>query len=271
MEDLETRVGLLKGLVASPELRDATVDWRFEREVDALIDLFYDDIGTIKQIALKSLFDLFLLKVLYVGRGVRDYPVLDYLSDMLNRFLLTRELVRFNARYDLLYSLLEEMRERSKFQNLFEASRQLGDNALFVTGVFPTARPGRRRFGASRAAAVRFDRAHFIELGRRYYRVAAEEDLAAVVGQRDVLVKLADHFTFYMETLAELSQRYILGFDMDVIANKMLDAFNAYRKTGDPQQLENARKYAALLRVDRRFPAQNRPRARILDTAPGHD
>jgi hypothetical protein len=189
---------------------------------------------------------------------------------MLHRFLLTREMMRFNqARYDLLFAILDEMKERRRFQNLFEASRQLADNALFVTGIFPQSSPGRRRrWGQPRPP--RIDKAHFIELGRRYYRVAAEEELAAVVGQRQVLGRLADHFPFYVETLAELSQRYILGFDMEIVANKMLDAFNLYRQTGKQEHMENARKYAALLKVDRSFMGLHRPRARIINPPPPH-
>ena len=187
MQDLEQRVALLKSAIAVADPRQAP-DWLFEREVDNLIDGFYDDIGTIIQVPLRSLFDLFLIKVMYVGRGARDHQVLDYLSEMLNRFLLSREMMRFNqVRYDLLLSILDEMNERRRFQNLFEASRQMADNALFITGVFPESRPGRRR---RYPRPPRIDRTHFIELGRRYYRVAAEEDLAAVVGQRDVLMRL---------------------------------------------------------------------------------
>lgn len=264
MEDLEARVALLKNAIALADPRQA-LDWRFEREVDTLVDAFYDDIGTIVRIPLKSLFDLFLIKVMYVGRGARDYAVLDYLSDMLNRFLLTRELMTMGGqqRFDLLLSILDEMNDRRRFQNLFEASRNMGDNAMFLTGVFPESRPGRRRrWGQPRPP--RIDKAHFIDAGRRYYRVAAEEELAAVVGQRDVLTKLADHFPFYVESLNEMSQRYILGFDLEVVANKMLDAFNQYRESGAQEHLENARKYAALLKVDRSFAGLHRPRARVI-------
>ena len=264
MDDLTRRVEALKATIALGEVQP-NLRWHFEQEVDALLHLFYDDIGTIKFLPLRSLFELFLIKVLYVGRGGRDTDVLDYLSDMLTRFLWSRELIRFNQRYDFLYSLLEEIKDRSRFQNLFEASRQMADNALFVTGVFPTARPGRRR----QRPQPRFDRAHFIELGRRYYRLAAEEQLAEVVGQRTVLAKLADRFTFYMEALSEMSERYILGIDMDIVSNKMLDAMNLYRRTGDEQHLETARKYAALLRIDRRYTPRSRFRgAYILETGP---
>jgi hypothetical protein len=266
MQELERRVAALKSQIAVQGV-EAVVGWRFEREVDALLDLFYDDIGTIKLLSLRSLFDLFLLKVLYIGHGGRDYAVLEYISDMLNRFLLTRELVRVNTRYDFLFTLLEEIKERQRFQNLFEASRQMADNALFVTGIFPQSQPGRRRRGMMRPP--RFDRSHFIELGRRYYEVAAQEELAEVVGQREVLMKLSQGFRFYMEALNEVSQRYILGFDMEMVTNKMLDAFNLYRKTGDQAHMEAAQKYAALLKVDRSFNGLRRPRGRILDIAPG--
>jgi hypothetical protein len=101
-------------------------------------------------------------------------------------------------------------------------------------------------------------------LGQRYYQVAAEEQLAQLVGQREVLGKLSQRFRFYVESLNELSQRYVLGFDMDLVSNKMLDAFNLYRETGDEAHLESARKYAALLKVDRSFNAMRRPRGRII-------
>jgi len=262
MEELEPRIAAAKALIASP-VAEGTLGWHFEREIDSLLEQFYDDIGTVKLVSLRSMFDLFLIKVMYLGRNQRDVPVLDYLSEMLNRFLLSRELVRFNAQYDFLYSLLEEIKERGKFQNLFEASRQMADNALFVTGIFPPGQHGRRRRGMPRP--LRFDRDHFMEIGSRYYRVAAEEDLAAVVGQREVLQRLSYSFRDYVETLNELSRRYILGFDMELIANKMLDAFNLYRQTGDGTHLETASKYAALLKVDRSFRGFGRPRAHIID------
>lgn len=262
MDEMEPRIAALKAQIASP-VTEGTLGWRFEREVDSLLEQFYDDIGTVKLVSLRSMFDLFLIKVMYIGRGQHDAPVLDYLAEMLNRFLLSRELVRFSAQYDFLYTLLQEINERGRFQNLFEASRQMADNALFVTGVFPP-QHGRRRRGMPRPP--RFDREHFIEIGRRYYRVAAEEELAAVVGQRAVLQRISDHFRDYVETLNELSNRFILGFDMELISNKMLDAFNLYRQTGDPKHMETAQKYAALLKVDRSFRGFHaRPRGRIID------
>ena len=58
MDNLEQRVYALKALTRTPGAD--TRDWRFEREVDDLLDVFYDDIGTIKLLPLRSLFDLVL-------------------------------------------------------------------------------------------------------------------------------------------------------------------------------------------------------------------
>jgi hypothetical protein len=66
--------------------------------------------------------------------------------------------------------------------------------------------------------------------------------------------------------LNEVSQRYVLGFDMELMTNKMLDAYNAYRRTGQQAYLDSASKYAALLKVDRGFTGLRRPRGRILSS-----
>ena len=44
---LEPRIASLKALIASP-VTAGTLGWHFEREVDSLLDQFYDDIGTVK-------------------------------------------------------------------------------------------------------------------------------------------------------------------------------------------------------------------------------
>ena len=88
------------------------------------------------------------------------------------------------------------------------------------------------------------------------YRMAARDEHAGCPHQPDTLTKLADYFEVYMDALTEMSQRYIMGFDMSVISNKMLDAFNRYRTSRDDADLADARRYAAILRLDRdHFPA----------------
>jgi hypothetical protein len=265
MPELDLRVGHLKGTIEANHGRNvATAE--FAREVDALLSLFYDDIGQITRVGLRSLFDLFLIKTLYVNRGSTDSYVLSYLTDMMASFLFARELfplVREGNRRSgfLLSDLLEEMQHMTHFQNLFEAYRKMGDYSLFITGIFPASlrrRRGSRWYGAQ---ASLVDMGYHTDMGRRYYHAASEHELAEATEQRPVLAKLSQHFDIYREALNETSEKYILGFDMNLIADKLLDNFNLYRRTGDIKYLENARKYAALLQVDRRsFPTLFRMR-----------
>ena len=71
-----------------------------------------------------------------------------------------------------------------------------------------------------------------------------------------------------MDALNEASENLIIEMDTRIIANKMLDAFNRYRETGDEAEMENARKFATVLKVDSHsFPALFQPVARPAVTA----
>jgi hypothetical protein len=253
MAGLEEQVRELKEVIRQHNGANAADD-TFVRAVDQLIDVFYDDIGEISNVAIGSLFDLFVIKVLYVGRRSTDADVVDYLGQLLSRHLYTRELfpiVRGEKRHAFYLSdLLEEWKKPLHFQNLFEAYRKYADNALFVAGVFPQCLRrwrGGRRWG-TRVPFV--DSGYYVSTGKTFYRLASEHELADFTEQREMLGKLAAYFEIYMDALNEMSQRYILGFDMQLIADKMLDNFNAYRRTGEKRYLDNARKYAAILKVD---------------------
>jgi hypothetical protein len=260
METLEDRLGEVKQVIREHHGTNVA-DSAFARAVDELISVFYDDIGEIKNVALRTLFDLFVIRVLYVGRRSTDADVVDYLGEMLTRYLYTQELfpVLQGGRPSALYlsDLLEESRRQTRFQNMFEAYRRFADNALFVTGVFPRSLQRRRasrrwrRLSAGPTVSTRFvDVGYYVSTGKTCYRLAAEHELAEFTQQRQTLDKLATYFEIYMEALNEMSERYILGFDMNLIADKMLDNFNLYRRTGDEKYLNNARKYAAILKVD---------------------
>ncbi|HEX5938818.1 MAG TPA: hypothetical protein VFZ12_00485 [Dehalococcoidia bacterium] len=270
MAELETRVARLKEIVREADGENAAGP-DFRREVEALIDAFYEDLGAIRTIDLNRLFDLFLIKTLYVERHSRSYEALDYLGRMLTRYLFTRELFPIAGKAYFLSDVLSEMdRPSGHFQNSFEAYRRFGDNALFVTGIFASSlrRPRRKRHGMLGAVAPLVDESYYVSTGRAFYRLASEHDLAEETEQRELLARLADYFSVYREALNEASERYILGFDMPRIADLMLDQFNAYRRTNDERHLESARKYAAILKLDRaNFPSLFRSKARavILD------
>jgi hypothetical protein len=265
---LEQEIGALKQRIWEHNGSNVA-DAPFTAEVDRLISVFYDDIGELKLIAMRSLFDLFVIKTLYVERGGRDAAVIDYLGDMLTRYLFTRELFPLGpgSQHSFIYlsELLEETQHPGSvhFQNLFEAYRKFADNSLFIVGIFPQSLRRVRRSG--RGMSVFIDKSYFITNGKTYYRLASQHDLAELTRQRETLEKLAAYFDIYSEALQELSERYVMGFDMNLIADKMLDSFNLYRRTGEQRYLENARKYAALLKIDQRhFPSLYRRRARAV-------
>lgn len=271
---LQANIEQLKARVTGHPGRNVA-DAAFTAEVDALLSAFYDDIGELKSIRLRSLFDLFLLKTLYVERHSTDPQVLDYLASLMHGFLYTRDLfplIQDNKRSGYLLSdLLEEMQSAARFPNLFEAYRKMGDYSLFISGVFPASLKRRRwnRWRRSYQPAPTIDLNYHVTNGKNYYRMAADHDFAMATEQRPVLNKLSTYFDIYMAAMNEASERYILGFDMNIIADKMLDEFNRYRRTGDEAAIENARKYAALLRVDKAgFPSlwrlRRRPRATLL-------
>jgi hypothetical protein len=254
MAEIEDRVRALAGRAAASDGTNVA-DTRFGREVESLLNSVYADIGVIRSIDLGALFKLFLIKTLYVERRSKDYGVLDYLSHMLTRYLYTRELG--TASY-YLSDIVQEMEHPSgHYQNMFEAYRRFGDNALFVAGVFAHAlKPRRRGRGRLGFVAPVVDQSYFATAGSSFYRMAARHELAEVTAQRQLLEKLAEYFPIYREALAEASERYILGFDMPRIADLMLDSINSYRRTGESRYLEDARKYAALLKIEEaRFPA----------------
>lgn len=256
---LEAGIRELKQVIAEHDGANVA-DARFARRVDELLGAFYDDIGKISRVPSRALFDLFVMKVLYVGRRSTDASVIDYLGELLNRYLFTRELfplVQGGRQVPLYLSdLLDESRRVTHFQNLFEAYRKYGDNSLFLTGVFPHSLQRRRRWSRRPKPAAFVDRSYYVTTGKTFYRMASEHELAALTEQRELLAKLSAYFEVYMDALNEMSERYIMGFDMHLIADKMLDYFNLYRRTGEEKYLENARRYAAILRVDRaRFPS----------------
>ena len=224
----------------------------FVRKVDRLISDFYDDIGELSELRLSDILDLFLMKVLYVNRRSRDAETLTYLGRLMERYLQASDMALGPRKGFMPYlsDLMEETSHPTRtHQNLFEAYRKYGDNALFISGIFPDSL-GRKRGGARLGGSPFVDKQYFISMGRRYYEMAAGQELAQWVSLRGTLLRLAHFFDVYVDALNEMSGRYVMGMDMQLIADKMLDAFNRYRETRDAKYLETARTYAALLKLD---------------------
>ena len=256
---IEDSVRELKEIIASNDGHNAA-DSRFTRAVDELVSAVYDDIGGISALSPRTLFDLFVIKVLYVGRHSVDAGIIDYLGALLEQCLLTSELFPADddGRRRLYFSdLLDPEKQPLDVPNVFEAYRKYADGALFLSGIFPSSLQPQSR-GAShlrRRAAPGVDAAYYASTGKAMYRMAARDDHAECAHQPDTLSKLAEHFELYVDALNEMSERYIMGFDMHLLADKMLDEVNRYRTSRDETHLVSARRYAAILRVDEaRFP-----------------
>ncbi len=280
MADVETAVQALKESASAHEGRNI-VDRAFAREVDTLLDGFYGDITQLKRIELRSLFDLFLLKALYIDRQSTSIATLDYLGSLLARHVQMREIFPIPdlaAHFgNLLESLMEEAEHGAtrEAQNLFEANRNIADSTLFLIGIFPASLTGRRsrwqrRRNPTMQVVPKLDISYYTRLGRSHYALASEHELARWTGQDRVLSRLSNNFGIYAEVLSEVAQTFIHGMDVQRVTNLMLDSYNAWRRTGDPQRMEELRKYAALLALDpRRAFSRLRRRQRyvLLDPA----
>ncbi|MEX0750120.1 MAG: hypothetical protein WD359_04850 [Dehalococcoidia bacterium] len=253
---IEQRIQELKAVIAGNDGRNAA-DVRFARAVDELVRAVYDDIGDVRCISSRALFDLFIIKVLYVGRGSRHAGVIEYLGAMLDRYLATRELfpVGADGKMHRLYfsEILDDERRAQFFRSRYEAYRAYADSALFLSGVFPSSltrrRPGHRTLLRRRAAPL-VDGSYYVSTGKAMYRLAAKQDVAEDTHQRDTLTRLAEHFELYVDALNEMSERYIMGVDTSVVADHLLDSLNCYKASHDKADIDAARRYAVMLNAN---------------------
>ena len=220
----------------------------FVRKVDELLSAFYDDIEELTALSLTDILDLFLIKVLYINRGSRDLAALEYLRDLLSRYLFASALHLGKGIVPYMSDLVTATAGTGD-EETFEVARHFGDNALFISGVFPQSL-GRKRSGGRMGGVAFVDRDYFITVGRQYYTLAASQERARVISLRATLLRLSQFFDVYVDALNEMSGHYVLGMDMRLIADKMLDAFNRYRQTKDGRDLRAARLYATLMKLD---------------------
>ena len=257
MDILTTSVQELKELAATNEGQNVA-DEDFRKRVESLLDLFYLDIGEIRRIELNSLFDLFLLKALYVERRSTSIEAISYLGDLMARHLRVRDIFPIPDLATHFAQILERMLSEAEGvprdpQNLFEANRGIGDSTMFLLGIFPATLTRRRdRRTRWNSGTPRFDPSFYQKLGRSHYSQAAGHELAQWTGQDHLLNKLSNHFDVYVAALNEVATTYIHGVDVERVTNLMLDSYNAWRRTRDEQHMEDVRKYAALLAIDPR-------------------
>ncbi len=246
---IEQRVHELKAIIAGNDGHNAA-DGRFARAVDELLSAVYDDIGTVSSLPVRALFDLFVIKVLYVGRQSRDAAIIDYIGSLLEAYIDARKLFpddEHGSPRRLYYSdMLDPEKHPRDEPDVYEAYRRYADSALFLSGVFPSSLTPRSRpkTHLRRRTSSTVDSAYYVATGKQMYRMAAEHHHNECEHAPRTLAMLGDNFELYADALNEVSERYITGFDFGLIADKMLDAMNA----GEPAA---AARYGSLLRLDR--------------------
>ena len=249
---IEQRVQELKGIIAGNDGRNAA-DGRFSRAVDELIAAVYDDIGEVSALPARTLFDLFVIKVLYVGRHSRDAAVVEYIGAMLEAYVDVRRLFPPDEgdRPRRLYfsDMLDREKQPQDEPDIYEGYRRYADSALFVAGVFPAhLRPRLRpRTAMRRRTAAGVDASYYVSTGKAMYHMAAQHHHRECAHQPETLEKLGANFEIYADALNEMSERYITGLPMGMIADKMLDAMNRHRQGGTPRDADLVRRYAGLI------------------------
>jgi hypothetical protein len=237
---IEQRVRELKETIAGNDGRNAA-DRGFTRAVDELISAVYDDIGAVSTLPARALFDLFVIKVLYVGRGSRDAAVIEYIGAMLEAYIDARKLFPEDedGRPRRLYfsdTLDPEKRPRDE-PDVYEGYRRYADSALFVSGVLRSSLRPRvySRTRLRRRATPTVDHAYYVSTGKEMYLRAAEHHHRECAHEPRTLAMLGGNFELYADALQEVGERYVFGFDFGLITDKMLDAMNAGDGVGAAQ------------------------------------
>jgi hypothetical protein len=246
---IEQRVRELKDIIAGNDGHNAA-DGRFSRAVDELLSAVYDDIDSVTSLPARTLFDLFVIKVLYVGRHSRDAAVIEYIGAMLEAYIDVRKLFPPDdqGRPRRLYfsDMLDPQKQPRDEPDIYEGYRRYADSALFLAGVFPSSlQPKLRpRTHLRRRPTSGVDAAYYVTTGKRMYEMAAQHHHRECAHEPRTLAMLGENFEIYAGALNEMSERYITGFDFGLIADKMLDAMNDGRPS-------DAHRYAGLVGLDR--------------------
>ena len=141
--------------------------------------------------ALKHLFAGITEQTFATELGIADPPLVDYLSDLLMRFIRCDAIFKLRdavgRRLEDVAEMLWEGNQRQGTARR-EVYRHIGDFTLFWTGVYPEAL---RQLQPSSARDSLLD---YTAQGKRSYRIAGEFDIAPYADEAPVLMRLADEF-----------------------------------------------------------------------------
>ncbi|MCA9109478.1 MAG: hypothetical protein KDA52_06000 [Planctomycetaceae bacterium] len=154
---------------------------------------------------LKRLFAALTEQTFQVEYGVADPPLIDYLSDMLVRFVQVDAIFRVR---DIVGRRLEEVAEMLVEAEQREANprreihRHIGDFTLFWTGVYPEALKRLKAFDRKDALI------DYREQGKRSYLIASTFDDEPYLEEAPVLRRLSDEFELCSAGLMQVRREW---------------------------------------------------------------
>lgn len=155
--------------------------------------------------SLRNLFAALTEQTFEVEYGVADPPLIDYLTDMLVRFVRLDALFRIR---DVLGRRLEEVAdmlmeaEQREANPKREIHRHIGDFTLFWTGVYPEALKRLKDFDRKDAM---IDYQHY---GKRSYYIASTFDEEPYTEESAVLRRLSDEFELCSQGLSHVRREW---------------------------------------------------------------
>ena len=136
--------------------------------------------------------------------GVTDPPLVDYLSELLVRFVRSDELYPVRTtrgeRLVQVSDMLAEAQHREG-QARQQVHRHIGDFTLFWTGVYPEVVDGMRR--GSKDALLDYQ-----QQGKRAYLIASSIPVEREIPPADILKRLSEQFELCVYGLSEVRRQW---------------------------------------------------------------
>jgi hypothetical protein len=134
----------------------------------------------------------------FLDHGIDDRRVADYVGALLSHHL-RREAVAGERAGVYLVDLVQAIGEARTADHAFSLQTEVGDRALYLSGVFPDWIYHRHRHGRRSV-----DLEYYEDMGRRYYAAAARHEAASRYELADVLELLAEAFGALRQALNDL-------------------------------------------------------------------
>jgi hypothetical protein len=134
----------------------------------------------------------------FLDHGIEDRRVADYVGALLSHHL-RRESIAGDRAGVYLVDLVQAIGEARTSEHAFSLQTEVGDRALYLSGVFPDWIYHRHRYGRRG-----IDLEYYEDMGRRYYAAAARHEAASRYELADVLELLAEAFGALRQALNDL-------------------------------------------------------------------